>query len=66
MEVLVGKGGLLPRKGGPGRTRSSTLELLWGCVILLEAIKEMDVHVFFFRKQIMALRPIGRKFEQVS
>lgn len=32
----------------------------------MEAIKEMDVHFFFFRKQIMALRPIGRKFEQVS
>ena len=42
------------------------LVLLRGCVILLEAIKETDVQVFFFRKQIMALRPIGRKFEQVS
>lgn len=57
--------GGLGREGRAWEDRSSTL-LLWGCVILLEAIKETDVHVFFFRKQIMALRPIGRKFEQVS
>lgn len=55
----------LTEEGWAWEDRSSTI-VLWGCVILLEAIKEMDVHVFFFRKQIMALRPIGRKFEQVS
>ena len=40
--------------------------LLWDRVILLEAIKETDAHFFFCRKQIMALRPNGRKSEQVS
>ena len=65
--------GGLGREGWPltgeGRAwedRRSTLLLLLGCVILLEAVKETDVHAFFFRKQVMALRPIGRKFEQVS
>lgn len=56
----------LTEEGRAWEDRRSTLVLLWGCVILLEAIKETDVHFFFFRKQIMALRPIGRKFEQVS
>ena len=64
--AVWGEGRPLTGEGRAWEDRRSMLVLLRGCVILLEAIKETDVQVFFFRKQIMALRPIGRKFEQVS
>ena len=64
--AVWGEGRPLTGEGWAWEDRRSMLVLLRGCVILLEAIKETDVQVFFFRKQIMALRPIGRKFEQVS
>ena len=52
--------------GGAGGDQGQHSMLLWDHVILLEAIKETDAHFFFCRKQIMALRPTGRKSEQVS
>lgn len=55
-----------PYQGGAWRSSSSAGTLQLNCVILLETIKEMDVHFFFFGKQIMAFKPIGRKFEKVS
>ena len=65
LAVWVWKGGLL-EDGRAWEDQGLHSMLLWDRVILLEAIKETDAHFFFCRKQIMALRPIGRKSEQVS
>ena len=65
LAVWVWKGGLL-EGGRAWEDQGQHSMLLWDRVILLEAIKETDAHFFFCRKQIMALRPTGRKSEQVS
>lgn len=64
LAVWVWKGGLL-EGGRAWEDRGQHSMPWWHRVILLEAIKETDAHFFFCRKQIMALRPIGRKSEQV-